>query len=161
VTTPAEEPDQSDWPLVGYVEEEDEAADKAADQLYLETLRARTEYMKAVAAQKQADTGARRTFIQWVGGAALVQLFVADVAFLQYASQGRNWDIPTAAISAWLGATVAQVIAVLIVVANNLFPRRDAEQLPEDLVGPAPKRMPGQQPGPDSEPSAAPEPGGS
>lgn len=64
------------------------------------------------------------------------QLLLADTVFLIYAV-AVEWKLPPAAISAWLAATVAQVIAVLLVLANNLFPKREGERLPDALVGPA------------------------
>lgn len=56
--------------------------------------------------------------------ATAVQVVVADVAFYLYAGAGQGWDVPTQAISVWLGATVVQVIAVLLVITRYLFPSR-------------------------------------
>ena len=56
--------------------------------------------------------------------ATAVQVAVADIAFYLYAWLGRDWDVPTQAISVWLGATVVQVIAVLLVITRYLFPSR-------------------------------------
>jgi hypothetical protein len=49
------------------------------------------------------------------------QLIVADVAFYKYGIHA-HWQIPTEAIVGWLGATVIQVIGIVLVIAKYLFP---------------------------------------
>jgi hypothetical protein len=56
------------------------------------------------------------------GCAALAQVATADIVFILYASHGRHWNVPTAAIQAWLAATVVQVIGVVLVITRSLFP---------------------------------------
>lgn len=60
-----------------------------------------------------------------VGNGALIlmvaQLTIADAAFYLYGFF-NSWDIPTAAITTWLGATVIQIIGVVLVITRNLFP---------------------------------------
>lgn len=60
-----------------------------------------------------------------VGNGALllmvVQLLIADTAFYIYGFE-NGWEIPTAAITTWLGATVIQIVGVVLVIAKNLFP---------------------------------------
>lgn len=56
----------------------------------------------------------RRTFANWTGAVAVVQILCADAVFIAYAWAGRHWDVPESAISAWLGATIIQVIAVVL-----------------------------------------------
>jgi hypothetical protein len=60
-----------------------------------------------------------------VGNGALmlmvIQLFIADAAFYIYGFT-NHWHIPTAAITTWLGATVVQIVGVVLVIAKNLFP---------------------------------------
>jgi hypothetical protein len=60
-----------------------------------------------------------------VGNGALLlmvaQLVVADAAFYLYGFE-NGWQIPTAAITAWLAATVIQIVGVVLVIAKNLFP---------------------------------------
>lgn len=58
------------------------------------------------------------------GGVALVliQLGIANWVFIKYADH-KGWaDIPTGAIQAWLGATVVQVVALVLVIARSVFP---------------------------------------
>ncbi len=122
-------------PPPGFTEREDEGTSRARQQAYVEIWRLHIEYATLVAQQKKDDNEARKPFLRWVSIAAVAQLACANIVFLVYAHFGVEWQIPAAAISAWLAATVAQVIAVLIVVANNLFPRRENERLPDTLVG--------------------------
>jgi hypothetical protein len=60
-----------------------------------------------------------------VGNGALAlmvaQLLIADTAFYIYGFYNA-WDIPTAAITTWLAATVVQIVGVVLVIAKNLFP---------------------------------------
>ena len=55
--------------------------------------------------------------------AAVAQVALVDVGFFVYGF-ANSWDVPAGAISAWLGATVVQVFAVVLVVARYLFPER-------------------------------------
>jgi hypothetical protein len=50
-----------------------------------------------------------------------IQIVAADIVFVVY-GDANAWVIPGSAISAWLGATVAQVIAVAVVIVRSLFP---------------------------------------
>jgi hypothetical protein len=56
--------------------------------------------------------------------AVAAQIAVADVVFILYACVGRGWNLPSAAIGAWLAATVVQSIAVTLVITRYLFPPR-------------------------------------
>lgn len=55
-----------------------------------------------------------------------VQLIVADVLFVLYAARGVHWKISASVMDVWIGATVVEVIAVVLVVTTYLFPNRDA-----------------------------------
>jgi hypothetical protein len=58
----------------------------------------------------------------------VVQVAAANVIFGWYGDTNA-WNVPAAAIGAWMGATVVEVIGVVLVVMNYLFPRsgeRDA-----------------------------------
>jgi hypothetical protein len=54
-----------------------------------------------------------------------VQVAIADGVFVAYAWAGADWKLTPAVINVWLGATVVQVIGVVLVVTRYLFPRRD------------------------------------
>lgn len=70
----------------------------------------------------------RRLVASVAGAVAVLQIICADVVFILYAIKGVNWEIPTAAIQAWLAATVVQVIAVVLVITRSLFPNGPAEK---------------------------------
>ncbi|HEV3321550.1 MAG TPA: hypothetical protein VG147_05090 [Solirubrobacteraceae bacterium] len=59
-------------------------------------------------------------------GAMAVQIVIADIAFYWYGYEhvesGHHWQIPAGAIQVWLGATVVQVIGIVLVIARSLFP---------------------------------------
>lgn len=74
--------------------------------------------------QRREEHELRKTVAKSVYLATAAQVAIADVVFVVYAWVGKHWDIPAQAISAWLGATVVQVIAVLLVITRYLFPAR-------------------------------------
>jgi hypothetical protein len=51
----------------------------------------------------------------------VLQVFVSNAIFGWY-GDSNAWDISAAAISAWMGTTVVEVVAVVLVVMNYLFP---------------------------------------
>ena len=53
--------------------------------------------------------------------AMVVQMLIADVAFFLY-GYAYHWRVPVGAIQVWLGATVVQIIGVVVVIAKSLFP---------------------------------------
>lgn len=63
-------------------------------------------------------------FALWVTGS---QILCADLVFIAYAWWGRHWDLPVAAIQAWLAATVIQVIGIVQVITRSLFPTHRVE----------------------------------
>ena len=74
--------------------------------------------------QRIEEHGLRKTIAKWSYIALAVQILIADTVFVIYAGKGRHWNLPVAAISVWLSATVVQVIAVLLVITRYLFPDR-------------------------------------
>jgi hypothetical protein len=72
---------------------------------------------------KQADDD--RTMRKEIAGAVFTaikwQVAIADAAFVVYGFW-KHWNIPGSTMSAWLGATVVQVIAVGVVITRSLFP---------------------------------------
>jgi hypothetical protein len=50
-----------------------------------------------------------------------VQVLVANGIFGWY-GVSAGWAVPSSAISAWLGTTVVEVVAVVLVIVNYLFP---------------------------------------
>jgi hypothetical protein len=51
----------------------------------------------------------------------LAQVVAANGTFIWYGDT-NGWDISPAAISSWMAATVAQVVSVVLVITNYLFP---------------------------------------
>jgi hypothetical protein len=51
----------------------------------------------------------------------VLQVIVSNAIFGWYGDTNA-WDVSAAAISAWMGATVVEVVAVVLVVMNYLFP---------------------------------------
>lgn len=70
--------------------------------------------------EKRDRLGARRVYAYCLLGVAVVQLAIADVAFLIYGFY-NDWRIPVAAIDAWLGATIVQIIGGVLVIARSIF----------------------------------------
>jgi hypothetical protein len=58
-------------------------------------------------------------------GALLAQLALADAVFIVYAWRGVRWDIPSGVMTAWLSATVVEVIGVVYAITRSLFPLAD------------------------------------
>jgi hypothetical protein len=63
---------------------------------------------------------ARRGYAYCLLAVAVAQRAVADASFLIYGFYS-DWRVPAAAIDAWLGATIVQVIGVLLVIARSPF----------------------------------------
>lgn len=51
----------------------------------------------------------------------VVQVIVSNAIFGWY-GDSNAWNISAAAISAWMGTTVVEVVAVALIVMNYLFP---------------------------------------
>ena len=54
------------------------------------------------------------------------QIAFVDLVFLGYAYWGVHWRIRAQVMDAWLGATVIEVIGVVLVVTKHLFPSQEA-----------------------------------
>jgi hypothetical protein len=53
-----------------------------------------------------------------------VQVSIVDAVFTAYAWAGVNWNVQEPVMGIWLGATVINVIGIVLVVTNYLFPQR-------------------------------------
>ena len=51
-----------------------------------------------------------------------VQFVVADIVFVIYGN-ANCWHIPSVVMTAWLSATVVQIVGVVLIVMNYLFPK--------------------------------------
>jgi hypothetical protein len=58
-------------------------------------------------------------------GMMFLGILIADYVFYRYGEEHvvnkHDWQIPVGAIQVWLGATVVQVVGVVLVVARSLF----------------------------------------
>jgi capsid protein len=68
----------------------------------------------------------KRAYARNLFSLMVVQVIIADGVFVAYAWAGQHWDVPTAAMHAWLAATVVQIVGIVYVVTKHLFPNRDA-----------------------------------
>jgi hypothetical protein len=50
-----------------------------------------------------------------------LQVFAANGIFAWYGI-AAEWAVPSSAVTAWLGTTVVEVVAVVLVIVNYLFP---------------------------------------
>jgi hypothetical protein len=74
---------------------------------------------------KEQDIELKRRYAHRLLWMMIGQLAVADAVFITYAWAGQGWDVTAGVMQVWLGATVVQVIGVVLVVVRYLFPRRD------------------------------------
>jgi hypothetical protein len=69
----------------------------------------------------------RQRYANWIIGILAAQLMVADGAFVAFAWAGKGWDLSPGVIEVWLGATVVQVVGIVLIVTRHLFPNRDRQ----------------------------------
>lgn len=72
----------------------------------------------------EQDIKLKKKYAYWLLGTMIGQLLVADIVFVVYAHFGAEWDLSSAVINAWLIATLVEVIGIVLVVTQYLFPRR-------------------------------------
>lgn len=56
------------------------------------------------------------------------QLLIADAAFWFYMALGKHWNLSPAVIDIWLGATLVEVVGIVLVVTQHLFPAATARR---------------------------------
>lgn len=71
------------------------------------------------------DVRLKRIYANWLLGTLLGQLVVADTVFVFYAWLGRDWNLSAVVIDSWLAATFLEIVGIVYVVTNYLFPKRD------------------------------------
>jgi hypothetical protein len=71
------------------------------------------------------DRELKLSYATWLRRLLAAQVAVADAVFIVYAWAGKHWHLDPAVIDVWLGATVVQVVGVVLVVTRHLFPQRD------------------------------------
>jgi hypothetical protein len=73
----------------------------------------------------EQDVRLKRFYAYFLPSVMIGQLAVADAGFILYAWLGAKWDVAPSIMHVWLGSTVVEVIAIVLVVTRYLFPRRD------------------------------------
>jgi hypothetical protein len=73
----------------------------------------------------ELEHGLKDRYATWILVLLGFQLLVANGIFVAFAWVGENWELPTAVVQVWLGATVIQIVGVVLVVTRHLFPNRD------------------------------------
>lgn len=91
-------------------------------ELALETRLVALEHAREGLASAKQERGLRKRFAIGAVLVMIAQIAAADAIFVWYGDT-NGWDIPAAAISTWLGATVVQIVAVVLVIMNYLFPK--------------------------------------
>jgi hypothetical protein len=71
------------------------------------------------------DLQLKKEYARFIKRALTFELAISNAVFIAYAWAGKKWDLDPAVINIWLGATVVQVIGVVLVVTRHLFPLRD------------------------------------
>jgi hypothetical protein len=67
----------------------------------------------------------KKEYARFIKRALTFELAISNTVFIAYAWAGKKWNLDPAVINVWLGATVVQVIGVVLVVTRHLFPLRD------------------------------------
>lgn len=73
---------------------------------------------------KEQDIKLRRRYATWVLFALAVQLAVVNAVFVTYAWVGEDWRLSSTVISIYFGSTLAEIIGIVAIVMNYLFPPR-------------------------------------
>jgi hypothetical protein len=75
----------------------------------------------------EQDIVNRKRIADWAIGGMVAQIVIANVVFIVYALT-KGASLPVGALQAWLASTVIQVVGVVIIITQYLFPApgRDA-----------------------------------
>ncbi|MDP9066728.1 MAG: hypothetical protein M3N53_00065 [Actinomycetota bacterium] len=78
------------------------------------------------AASAKTDLELKEKYGNWLLTIMIAQLVVADLGFFFYGFFGVGWNVASSVMHVWLVSTVVEVIGVVLVVTQYLFPNRDA-----------------------------------
>lgn len=81
--------------------------------------------LKGKAAEQEHEV--RQDYAKGILWLLRVEIVVANAVFIVFAWVGEKWKLETAVIDVWLGATVVQVVGIVLVVTRHLFPDRDGK----------------------------------
>jgi hypothetical protein len=79
------------------------------------------------------DIKLKKSYAKWLLILVAAQLALADTVFIAYAWAGRSWQLDGGVIEVWLVATLVELIGIVLVVTQYLFPRRD--RTPAEVYG--------------------------
>lgn len=71
------------------------------------------------------DIRLKKSYARWLLIMVAAQLVVADAVFIAYAWAGEGWHLDKGVIQVWLGATLVELVGVVLVVTQYLFPKRE------------------------------------
>ncbi len=71
------------------------------------------------------DIRLKKSYAKWLLIMVAAQLAIADAVFVTYAWAGEGWHLDSGVIQVWLGATLVELVGVVLVVTQYLFPKRD------------------------------------
>jgi hypothetical protein len=75
--------------------------------------------------EDEQDIGLKRLYAVALLLLIGVQVAFVDYIFYRYAKEGTGWKVDPVVMQAWLAATVIEVLGVVAIVVQHLFPRRD------------------------------------
>jgi hypothetical protein len=84
-----------------------------------------TDHEALAGEDRRQDIKLKKTYAKSFLRLVALQLVVADLVFIAYAWAGKSWDLPSSVIEIWLGATLIELVGIVLVVTRYLFPRRD------------------------------------
>lgn len=114
-------PDDASGPLKAAAEDRDNPVVKTNDMSDLERI-----HRQSKIDSDRQDTDLRKLLAVWSIRAASVMLLLGTGIFVTY--MVSEWgEVPVQAIIAWLSASVLEVLGIVYVVANYLFPRDKGE----------------------------------
>ena len=84
-------------------------------------LEAEAEMVGEAVVTEQANRGLRNGIAIAALGLMALQVLAANGIFAWY-GVAAGWAVPSSAVSAWMGTTVIEVVSVVLVIVNYLFP---------------------------------------
>jgi hypothetical protein len=76
--------------------------------------------------ERAVDLGLKKIYASVLLALLGAQIIVVDSILSLYAWKGVHWKVDPVVVDVWLSATVVEVIAVVLVVTQHLFPKRDS-----------------------------------
>lgn len=74
--------------------------------------------------ERRQDMRLKKQYATGILAGLGVQLAVVNIVLVLYAWKGVHWALSSEIVYVWLGATVVEVIGVVLVITKHLFPSR-------------------------------------